>query len=130
MGRISAFCCCRERSFSRLIIICLLSFAVAMALHAVLEIVDSLFTMLVCNIGERVFMAVITGIFFVIPVIGMAYFAIYPVITVESEIPAMVKCCRFPTCSAMAGSAACLRLAVHIVSGLISLVATDALFST
>jgi len=48
------------------LIIVLLSFAVAMALHAVLVIVDSLFTMLVRNIGLRVFMAVIAGIFFVV----------------------------------------------------------------
>ena len=75
-------------------------------------------------------MAVIACIFFVIAGIGMACFATCPVITVESEIPAMVKCSRCPTGSAMAGSAACLRFAVHIISGLINLVATDTLFST
>ena len=100
-----------------------------MALHAVLVIVDSLFTMLLGNIGLRVFMAVITGVFFVVTRIGMARFATRPVITVKSEILVMVKCCWFPAGRAMAGSATCLRLAMHIVSGLISLVATDALFS-
>ena len=100
-----------------------------MAFHAVLVIVDSLFTMLGGNIGLRVFMAVVTGIFFVIAGIGVACFATGPVITVESEIPAMIKRSGFPTGSAMACSAARLRLTVQIVSGLISLVATDTLFS-
>jgi len=78
------------------LILFLFSFTVAMALHAVLVIVDALLTMLVSNSGLRVFMAVITGIFFVIFLLGMACFATRSVITVKSEKAVMVKCCRYP----------------------------------
>jgi len=78
-----------------------------MAFCAILIVGDSLFTMFVCHACLRVFMTVVTGIFFIVTGISVTGFAAYPVIAVEPEITIVVECSRFPLGCAMAVGAAC-----------------------
>ena len=73
--------------------------------------------------------AAVAGILFVIAGIGVAGFAACLMITVEPEIAVMVECCGLPFCRIVAFCAGCRYLSVQSVIGLVSLVATDALFS-
>jgi len=81
--------------------------AIAMACNAVLIIRDSLLPVFSRYIGQRMLMAVITGIFFIIGRIGMAGFAARTVVTVETEVPAVIEGCGFPSAGAVARTATC-----------------------
>ncbi len=73
-----------------------------MAFDAVLIVVDTLFTMYLCHLCQRVFVAVVAGIFFIIAGFCVACLAACAVIPVEPEVTVMVECGWFPAGGAMA----------------------------
>lgn len=99
--------------------------AAAVTLHAIFIFEDSLFDMLLTDLGTRMFMASVTGVAGVV-VADVARLAFAIMVPVEAEVLFMVKCRRQPALLTMALATVTLDLQVQRISRIV--VAAFALF--